>query len=260
MTILDEIVETVKNRVEGRSDRLQEDGVASFDGRSSLRAAIRGSAGAPVIGELKKSSPSSGEIRSEFEVKELSRSIYRGGASGVSVLTEPEYFDGNLDYIEEVKKAVEIPVLRKDFIVSKSQLRESAKLGADAVLLIAHILGDNLSEFVDLAHSLGMETLVEVSDEDQVRLAESTETDLIGINNRNLETMSVNLERTRKVIEGTSDKSVIVSESGISDREDVERVMEWGVDAVLVGTAIMESRDVEGKVRELVHGDENDKD
>ena len=260
MNILEEIVENVKRKVEKKkkSNPVSRE-TDPYDGKS-LKDSINGFSEISVIGELKRSSPTAGEIRSEFQIKELASSLSSGGVRGISILTEPEYFDGSLEYLKDVKSSVEVPVLRKEFIVDEYQLYRSAEAGADAVLLIAEVLGEDIGEYVDLAHRLGMETLVEASTEGQARLAESVGTDLLGVNNRNLETMEIDLGRTKRIIECTSDKSVIVSESGIKDRKDVERVVKWGADAVLVGTAIMESEDVEEKVRELVYGDVNDKD
>ena len=260
MSILTEIVEDVRRRIEKEKEpSSSNDDTRNYD-RRSLKRSIIDFPGVSVIGELKKASPSAGRIRSEFEIEELADLLSGGGARAISVLTEPNFFDGGLEYLSIVRAKVDIPILRKDFIVDEYQLHRSAAMGADAVLLIAEVLGEELERYVKLAHRLGLETLVEAADEEHVKLAEISGTDLIGINNRDLNTMKVDLERTKKLVEFTSEDSIVVSESGIETREDVERVLGWGADAVLVGTALMSSCDVQGKTKELVYGDVYGKD
>ena len=260
MSVLNEITEKVRSRVEQKKKTRPVLENSGHNKKRSLKRAILNFPEASVIGELKKSSPSVGKIRSDFHVRELAKSLDGGGARAISVLTEPEYFDGSLEYLSNVRTSVDIPILRKDFIIDEYQLRRSAEVGADAVLLIVEILGKELERYVEIAHRLGLEVLVEASDKEQALHAESAGADLIGINNRNLKTMEVSLERTKDIVGCTSADSVVVSESGIEDRNDIERVIGWGADAVLVGTALMKSGDVEMKMRELVYGEVDGKD
>ena len=256
MTILDDIVEVVREKVEKkkRSFPLDTESVKSRSGISLKDTIKLPSDEVSLIGELKKKSPSRGEIRKDFRVKELARDIEEGGARGLSILTEEDYFDGRLSYLEKVKDTVDIPVLRKDFIVDEYQVFESVRHKADAILLIADVLDERLPDFVDLTEDLGMEPLVEVRDEDDVESAISAGASLIGINNRDLKTMKVDIENTEKIIDSLPENIVKVSESGIRTRDDVRRVQAAGADGVLVGTSIMGSGDVRSKVRNLIGG------
>lgn len=252
MSILNKIVETVRHQVQKQKKERPVDqmGIDPSEGKSLVKK-IESNSDISIIGELKKASPSSETIREDFHPLHLAKSIAEGGAVGISVLTEPNYFDGELNYLEEVSNFVDIPVLRKDFIVDEYQLYQSAEMNADSVLLISEILGNDLPRFVTLARELNMEPLVEIMNENQAELAESAEANLIGINNRNLNSMEINLSRTERILNNISNSFVSVSESGIGDRNDVERVMKAGADAVLVGTAIMNSDDLQKKVRNL---------
>jgi indole-3-glycerol phosphate synthase len=220
--------------------------------KRSLIAAIERAPKVPLIAEVKRASPSAGDIKPDVDVIEAARAMVRGGAIALSVLTEPKYFKGDLGFLRKIRNNVRAPVLRKDFIVDEYQLHESAELGADALLLIARVLKQELPRFVRLAGELGMECLVEVTNVDEVRLAVSAEVGLIGINNRDLETLDVDLDRTRELAPVVPDDMVLVSESGIRSPEDVQAMLEAGADAVLVGTALMRADDIEGKVRSLV--------
>lgn len=258
MSILSRIVGDVRRRVEEEKEAnpINDLNFDRSDGRS-LRGSILNSSDVSVIGELKRKSPSAGEIRPHFDPAELAKSMVSGGVAGISVLTEPKYFGGRPEYLKKVRDLVDLPVLRKDFIIDEYQLYSTAEMGADAVLLIAEVLGERVPEFVDLAKDLGMEPLVEIRDERQAELAESADAELVGVNNRNLKDFKVDLARTEELSNCLFEGTVLVSESGIESEEDVLRVLNAGADAVLVGTAIMEAPDVEGKVRSLVSGDED---
>lgn len=252
MTILDEIVESVRRRVEERSRLLAVDDMKlGHSALRSLRRAIKQTSRAPVITEIKRASPSVGDIRPDINVAEVARAMTEGGAVGISVLTEPEFFRGRLDFVPIVRDATSLPVLRKDFIVDEYQLYESAQVGADVILLIVEVLGESLPEFVETARRLEMESLVEVTSEDQVELAIQTEPDLIGINNRDLRKMEIDLSRTERLVKRVPDHMVTVSESGIGEASVVEAMLGAGADAVLVGTSIMRSENIRQKVREL---------
>ncbi len=256
MSILEDIVEDVRTDVEREKkvNPIDFPDLENFEKRSLLES-IKKESNAPVIGELKRASPSEGLIRSDFEVDGLAISLVNGGVVGISVLTESNRFRGKLEYLRTVHDTVEVPILRKDFIVDEYQLYQAKKYGADAVLLITEVLGDTLPKFVNKSKELELETLVEVRDKDQAKFATSVDADIIGINNRDLRTMEIDLSRTERISRYIPEDTVLLSESGIKNRADVEKILEAGADAVLVGTSIMKSNNVEGKVRELVFGD-----
>ncbi|MFP4005694.1 MAG: indole-3-glycerol phosphate synthase TrpC [Candidatus Hadarchaeia archaeon] len=252
MKVLEKILESVQKRVEFEKKRCH---VSSFDesqaGTRSLKESLLGNPQISVIAELKKASPSEGLIRRDFNPPKLAESFERGGVKGISVLTEPEYFKGNIKHIGKVRKKVDVPVLRKDFILDEYQLYQTAHYGADAVLLITEILGKELKEFIKISKDLGLEPLVEVREKKHAEIAMEYGADLVGINNRNLKTMRISFKRTEKIARYLPDDTVVVSESGVDNSGDILTLREYGVDAVLVGTSIMKSNDVEDKVREL---------
>ena len=196
------------------------------------------------ICEVKRASPSKGVIADNFPFTDIARQYVAAGASAVSVLTEPEFFRGSNYHLSEIRKAVEIPLLRKDFIIDMFQIEQSFRLGADAVLLIAGILTPKkLSLFIEEADRLGMSSLVEVHDESELRTAAAAGARVIGVNNRDLRTLEVDIKNSIRLRRLTPEGTVFVSESGIQTREDVELVRKNGVDAVLVGDVLMRSAD-----------------
>lgn len=253
MSVLAKIIKSVQEGVKQRA-RLRPIETMEVDRspKRSLIAAIEQAPKVPLIAEVKRASPSAGNIRPNADVLEAARAMLRGGAIALSVLTEPKFFKGDPSFLREIRNVVEVPVLRKDFIVDEYQLHESAELGSDVVLLIARVLKQKLPRFMRVAEELGMECLVEVTSVEEVKLAVSAEARLIGINNRDLETLDVNLDRTRELASVVPEDVVLVSESGIRLPGDVRAMLEAGADAVLVGTALMQADDIEGKVRSLV--------
>jgi indole-3-glycerol phosphate synthase len=203
----------------------------------------------PVIAEVKPSSPTR-FIRdvTPFEAAEIAIQMESAGAAAISVLTEPNFFKGSIKNLESVRQKVKIPVLRKDFIIHKNQIHE---VKSDLILLIAGILGDELDEFVNEALSSGREPLVEVHNMDELENAMKTPTKIIGINNRDLITMKVDITTTEKLAPLISDR-IIISESGISSSDEALRMIDAGADAILVGTSIMQGNVYE-KTYELVH-------
>ncbi len=204
----------------------------------------------PVIAEIKRKSPSMGKIRDADPV-ETARQMEEGGASAISILTN-KHFDGNLYDLRRVKEAVKIPVLRKDFIVDEFQIYQSHGAGADVVLLIASLLKEKTKEFVEKIHELGMEALVEIHSGDELKFALDSGARLIGINNRDLKTLQIELGTTESLAREIPTNRIIVSESGINDKKDLDRVLKAGVDAVLIGTSIMKSENIEERVRRFV--------
>lgn len=257
---IQQILDTTKTRIRAFGPEIGLNGMPECMQRRdflSAVAAARKEGRVPLVAEVKPASPGKAfrEILPE-DAARLAWEMEEAGAVAISVLTEPEVFRGSLENLESVRRNVCLPVLRKDFIIDRLQLEESR---SDLILLIAGILGENLLDFVDLALKKGLEPLVEVHNEEELKLALETPARVIGINNRNLETLEISLETTEKLAplireydreNGT--KHVIVSESGIRGPEDVHRVIDAGADAVLVGSVIMENESVFEKTKELV--------
>ena len=252
--VLGQIVRDVRARGRARS-RSKPARRMKFEtsSRRSLLDAIENAQKVPLIAEVKRASPSSRNIGVNVNVLKAAKAMVNGGAIAISVLTEPKYFKGDPSYVSMIRGAVKVPVLRKDFIVDEYQLYESAELGADAVLLIAEILKGDLKHFIRLTYSLDMESLVEVHNEKQLNRACAAGAEIIGINNRDLKTMNVDLNKTVELAPLVPHNITLVSESGICEPKDVKFVLDAGADAVLVGTAIMKSKDIKKKVRALVN-------
>jgi len=214
--------------------------------------------GLNVIAEIKKASPSADIIRQNFDPVEIAGIYQKCGADAISILTDEKYFQGKLQYIQQVKKTVDLPLLRKDFIIDQWQLFESRAAGADAVLLIAEVLRP--AELMDLmitAAELTMTCLIEVHGADTLLAVRSMVgfpkkgSNVLGINNRNLKTMKTDLNTTSRLADLLGDKTELVSESGIKNKDDVEKLISVGVRAVLVGRILCESDDIEKKFVEL---------
>lgn len=206
-----------------------------------------------LIAEVKKASPSQGVIRADFDPVQIARIYQTAGATCLSVLTDEHYFQGSLEYLAAVRAAVAIPVLRKDFIIDSYQLYQARAAGADAVLLIAECLDDcHLRKLFGEAVSLGMTPLVELYEPDNLRRVFDAGATLIGINNRNLHTFEVDLEHTLRLRSRIPDECVLVAESGIHTRADVERLEAAGVDAMLVGESLMRQADIAVAVATLL--------
>ncbi|MFH1431936.1 MAG: indole-3-glycerol phosphate synthase TrpC [archaeon] len=257
-SILDEIVEHKTLEVEAQKKKVPFETFILNIGRSTRdfrKAILRpGKEDAiRLIAELKFASPASGKIRdaSKDEIVRITK-LYNKYASAISVLTDEKYFGGSVLNLRDAARISSVPILRKDFIVDKYQIVEARYYGADAILLIASVLGEQkLKSFMGAAKGLGMACLVEVHDKGDLDVAIRAGADIIGINNRDLKTMDVDVKNTLELSGQIPDNVVVVSESGIRTKEDVERLREANVDAVLVGTAIMEG-DVEDKLKELI--------
>jgi len=209
-----------------------------------------------LIAEVKKASPSRGIIRSDFNPVEIAQTYASNGASAISVLTEPRYFQGSLNYLRDIGKALgkkRLPLLRKDFILDLYQVYESRAYGADSLLLIVAILEpQKLEELLGLSHQLGMSCLVEVHDEAELEVALNSRAEVIGINNRDLSTFTVDLTTTGRLRPLIPQDRIVVSESGIKNCDDMERLREWGVDAVLIGESLLSAPNIPAKMRELL--------
>jgi len=209
-----------------------------------------------IIAEIKNASPSRGIIRDDINPLEIAKIYVLNDAAAISVLTETKYFKGNLDYIKQIGDELgekRIPLLRKDFIIDPYQIYQSRAYGADSLLLIVAILKpDKLKELLSLSHRLGMKCLVEVHNEDELDVALENDAEIIGINNRDLNTFVVDINTTKRLRPLIPSGRIVVSESGIRHRNDMEKLRQWGVNAVLIGEALMASPDIAAKLRELL--------
>jgi indole-3-glycerol phosphate synthase len=259
MNILDKIVTEKKLEVaklKPQADKLKQAAAARKEFRD-FAGALRPDNGMALIAEIKKASPSAGVIQENFDAIRIARDYEDGGASALSVLTDEKFFQGRVEYLQQIRDAVKLPLLRKDFIINELQIYESVAHGADAILLIVAILDDDqLKDFWELAAQLHLASLVEVHDETELDRAVVSGAEIIGVNNRDLRDFSVSLATTEKLAaklrRGMCGKYTIVAESGIHGRVDVERVAKAGADAILVGESLMRSGNIESKVHELM--------
>ncbi len=206
-----------------------------------------------LIAEVKQASPSRGMLRSNFDPIELAQTYAEGGAAAISVLTETNYFMGSIEHLGAIREMVQLPLLRKDFIFDPYQVYESRAYGADALLLIVAILSQRqLKELISLSHSLGLRCLVEAHNEGEAESAIISEAEIIGINNRDLNTFATNINTTRRLRPLIPKGKIVVSESGIKSKRDIEKLRNWKVDAVLVGEALLTAIDVRAKMKELL--------
>ena len=206
-----------------------------------------------IIGEIKRSSPSKGLIRADFSPVVIARDYADHGASAISVLTEERFFQGSLTYLEEIKAAVTVPLLRKDFIIDSYQVTEARSYGADAILLIAALLGPSLlRELRETAAALSLDTLVEVHNEEELEHALEAGAEIIGINNRDLRTFQVSLATTEKLAPRVPAGTLIVCESGIDGAEQIRQVERWGIRTFLIGESLMRAPSPGEKLQELL--------
>ncbi len=264
--ILDKIVEEKRREVARLPARL----IAAGDLRDAMlehgeRRDFMAALGNPrrgdiaLIAEVKKASPSAGLICKDFDPVRIAKEYEAAGASCLSVLTDEKFFQGSLDYLRQIRMAVKLPLLRKDFIIDERQILESIEWGADAILLIVAILDDRqLKKFHSLAVEAGMAVLVEVHDESELERALHAGVKLIGVNNRDLRSFKVDLTTTERLavkffsLPAARSSSLLVAESGIHTRADVERLKQCGANAILVGESLMRGENIRGKVLELV--------
>ena len=212
---------------------------------------------ATLITEIKFSSPSLGKIRTLAEPANIAKHMVSGGAKALSVLTQPHLFSGSPEYFIKVRQAVDIPMLMKDIMIDRVQIDAAEKMGADFILLIQSLFDqgylNDIDEFVDYAHKKHLEVLLEVHTQKEFENALKTGVDLIGINNRNLDTLEIDLNTTQKILEGFEKTRPILSESGIETQEDIQYLKKCGADAFLIGSSIMKSDNIEEQVKLLVN-------
>jgi indole-3-glycerol phosphate synthase len=258
VSVLGRIVEDTRDEVGRRREsvplsRLEAAAAERPEQRPFEEALLR--PGISLIAEHKRRSPSAGTIREGSTVDEIAAAYERGGAAAISILTEPFHFAGSLDDLRAARAACSVPVLRKDFIVDRYQLYESAVAGADAILLIVAALEpQHLFDLLREARALDLDALVEVHGERELDIALEVEADILGINNRDLGDFTVDIERTYELLSDVPAGKTVVSESGFSTRDQLDELERVGVDAVLIGETLMRSGDVEDTVRRLTGG------
>lgn len=258
--VLDDIVAHKLMEIAAAKERVPADvlkmQLASAPPVRDFVAALQSSAeriGIGLIAEVKKASPSAGLIRTDFDPVAIAKTYEANGAACISCLTDEKYFQGRLEYLTAIKQTGSLPVLRKDFIVDRYQVLEARAAGADAILLIAECLDDcHLRDLYFYASELGMECLIELYEPDNLDRVLKLQPPLVGVNNRNLKTMITDLDHTIRLAPRIAAQSLLVAESGIRTRADVERLQAAGCRAILVGESLMRSADIGASVRELL--------
>jgi indole-3-glycerol phosphate synthase len=263
MSVLGRIVDDTREEVHRRRERVP---LARLEAALGERPEARPfqealtRPGVSVIAEHKRRSPSAGPIRADASLTDIVLAYERGGAAALSILTEPFHFGGSLDDLREARGVTELPVLRKDFILDRYQLYESAVAGADAILLIVAALEPAvLYDLLREARALDLDAVVEVHDERELEVALDVEADVLGLNNRDLTDFSVDIERTYELLSDVPAGKTVVSESGFSTRDELDELERVGVDAVLIGGTLMRAPDIEAACRELTGGSDRER-
>lgn len=259
MTILDQLAEHAKMRTKQAKekiplDKIKEQALAMPKGMFAFEQALRNS-DISFICECKKASPSKGLIAPDFPYLDIAREYEKAGAACISVLTEPKWFLGSDEYLKEIARTVRIPCLRKDFTVDEYMIYEAKVLGAQAVLLICSILSaDEIKKYINICDVLGISALVEAHDEEEVNMAINAGARIIGVNNRDLKDFTVNTDNSRRLRESVPKDVLFVAESGVKTAQDIAKLREIGVDAVLIGETLMRAADKKAKLEELKYG------
>lgn len=259
-TVLDDIVSHKKTEVQTAKDRTPaaelEAQIRSAPPVRCFRTALAANPRPGLIAEVKKASPSAGVIREDFEPVDIALQYQQAGAHCLSVLTDEKYFQGHLDFLKAIRSAVDIPVMRKEFIIDQYQILEARAAGADCVLLIAECLNDSeLNDLYTFAHSLGMETLIELYEPKNLARVLATGSKLVGINNRDLRNFETSLDHTFQLLDQIPADVLLVSESGIRTQENIARLRDAGAGGVLVGESLMRQPDIGRAVHELMGTD-----
>ncbi len=248
-------------KLANNSQKAIKDGTYEIDyktpkSKQNLVSQIKNNKHASLITEVKFSSPSLGNIRDVSDPVIIATQMVEGGAMGLSVLTQPYLFNGSPDYFTKIRKKIKVPLLMKDIVVDKIQIDAAEKLGADVVLLIQAIFdkkfAKDIDEFVSYAHKKNLLVLLESHTKKEFADSTKTHADILGINNRNLDTLEIDLDTTKSILEDRDEKRIIISESGVESPKDIKFLDKCGADAFLVGSSIMKSKDIKGLVSELV--------
>ena len=259
MAILSDILERKRQDLSVRQDRVAlsrlREQVKLSDPPRDFAAALKRPDGGPMrlLAEIKAASPSAGRIREDFDPAEIAETYEEAGAAAISVLTEEHFFGGDDEHLITARGAVDVPVLRKDFTISEYQVWESRAIRADAILLMCQILEEaELSDYLRLTHELGMTALVEAHTQQQLEMALASGARVIGINNRNFDTLTTDLATTERLRDRVPPDRVLVSQSGVESADDIRRLSDIGVDAVQIGTSIMRQDDIAGFLADLM--------
>jgi indole-3-glycerol phosphate synthase len=252
--ILDKIIETKKEEVvrlkkETTQAQLQEI-IAGLEPCRDFRKALK-SGVCNIIAEVKCASPSRGRLIADFDPVRIAGIYEQNGAAAISVLTDEKYFSGHKNYLTQIRKNVRLPLLRKDFIIDTIQIYETRAIGADAILLIVRVLGKKLSDFILLSKDLGLSALVEVHSREELNAALAAGAEIIGINNRNLDTFITDNDISRRLKARIPADKIVVAESGIRERKDIESLMQSGIYAFLIGESLIIAPDIGKKLREF---------
>ena len=253
--ILDKIIETKKQEVELLKNTTTESAlknvIVDLPPCRDFRAAISGKA-CSIIAEVKCASPSRGRLVEHFDPSQIAKIYEKNGAAAISVLTDEQYFCGHKDYLTQIKQEVQIPVLRKDFIIDPLQVYETRAIGADAILLIVRVLGTRLAEFIALSKELDLSPLVEVHTQEELDMALAAGAEIIGVNNRNLDTFVTDINTSRDLKKLIPAGKTIVAESAIKDRADIEYLTAAGINAFLIGEGLVIAPDIGKKLRSFL--------
>lgn len=222
--------------------------------RRGFKEALSNGNGTRIIAEVKKASPSKGVIREDFDHMKIAKTYEREGSAAISVLTDSHFFQGDIEFLSQIRCVVETPLLRKDFIIDEYQVLESMIYGADALLLIASVLSEKeLRNLYDMTRSLSMEVLVEVHNKGDLKKAKKIGAEIIGINNRDLKSFKTDINTTAKLSRLISEEIIVVSESGINTKEEIEYLKKTGANAFLIGEALMREKNPGVLLRELIN-------
>jgi indole-3-glycerol phosphate synthase len=256
------MAENILKKLVNNSQIAIDDGVYDVDvnlqkSNKDFKQIITSNPHATLLTEVKFSSPSLGKIRTIGNPSSIAKQMITGGSKALSVLTQPHLFNGSPEYFIQVRKAVDVPLLMKDIMIDKIQIDTAKKIGADYMLVIQSLFDQkfltDIDEFIDYGHKQGLNILLEVHTKKEFQNALKTKADIIGINNRNLDTLEIDLKTTELVLSDYDDSRLILSESGISTSEDIRYLKKCGADAFLIGSSIMKSDNIEEQVRKLVN-------
>lgn len=254
MEMLDKIIETKKEEVaqlkkETTEAQLKKE-IAGFAPCRDFKKALT-SSDCNIIAEVKCASPSRGRLVTDFDPLRIARIYEQNGAAAISMLTDEKYFSGHKNYLKQIRPTVQLPLLRKDFIVDPLQIFETRIIGADAVLLIVRVLGEKLADFISLSGEVGLSQLVEVHSQEELDLALGAGAEIIGINNRDLDTFITDIETSVKLKKRIPENNLVVAESGIRKRKDIELLIKAGIKTFLIGEHLVTAPDIGKKLREL---------
>ena len=256
------MAENILRKLVNNSQMAIDDGVYDVDAdleksNKDFKQIIKTNQHATLLTEIKFASPSLGKIRTLTDPASIAKKMVAGGAKALSVLTQPHLFHGSPEYFMKVREAVDVPMLMKDIMIDKIQIDAAKKIGADYMLVIQSLFDQkfvsDIDEFIDYGHKQGLEILLEVHTKDEFTNALETKADIIGVNNRNLDTLEIDLKTTELVLDGYEKSRIILSESGINTVEDIQYLKNSGADAFLIGSSIMKSDNIEEQVKKLVN-------